>query len=702
MSSCASDPDLRSHIAARLPFAKSMRLRAAISFAALNLATIAPLVAQEVDDIGAAKQAKSGSEMIPQMLADKESSVRFNDVFKRFMAQPFEAELDQVVALEDSILVSGRIPLDGNQYILAEAPVPAQVYNGQGVRPVRPIKKFDAAGRFLISFPRHEKTTLDRLYSRWMVVRKDPTGRKVVSHPRWTTNLSQIATFDMDETRAASIKGTDDFAPATFEATGAIDGNAHTKINILLDQLIRSTPTSLVHEHDGRTYYLDPRKVAELDEKMRQAAALNLRVAAVLLISRTTEKSDTAMRHPDAALGPYAMANVSEMPGVRRYAAVIDFLARRYAKPTENGAGRIAYWIVHNEVDAHRAWTHAGFKPVELYTEIYMKSMRVAYLAIRQHDPLGRVYASFTHHWNSRPQNNHPDNFKPREMLGLMKDLSDRQGDFEWGVAFHPYPANLRVSATWNDSVQDAGFSDDAAYITPRNVEQIDAYMRRRDMLYNDARVRPLIFSEQGIGSNPDLSESSSPELQAAGIAYFWAKSVRLPTLEAIHYHRLVDHPREGRINFGLYTNGGSGQTPGTPKPGLEVWDAAGTDREDAVFAKYLPFTGLAGWADHFANLPTEVTPYHVELHIAVPDVPEQAIVGFSGQNRITPPTGVLNFYNVASDTPQPLTITIGSEQWATPQIAVSGDCRIDVTISPERSLALALPDDGGCTLWPG
>lgn len=88
------------------------------------------------------------------------------------------------------------------------------------------------------------------------------------------------------------------------------------------------------------------------------------------------------------------MPNMTTLESVNCYAAALDFLARRYCR-SDNRYGRISHWIMHNEVDGGLSWTNMGVKPVTIFSDTYIKSMRMCYNIVRQYDEHAEVFASF-------------------------------------------------------------------------------------------------------------------------------------------------------------------------------------------------------------------------------------------------------------------------------------------------------------------
>src|SRR5204862_2329390 len=175
--------------------------------------------------------------------------------------------------------------------------------------------------------------------------------------------------------------------------------------------------------------------------------------------------------HPDAhPSGIYVMPNVDSPQGHQAYAAALEFLARRYTRP-DRQFGRIHHWIMHNEVDAGWEWTNAGEKNALDYLNLYQKSLRTAFLIARQYDPHAKVFISLTHHWNVQGS---PHLYPARKLLELLLDFSRAEGDFDWAIAYHPYPQDLRNPRVWKDT--QVKFTFDTPKITFKNLEVLDAW----------------------------------------------------------------------------------------------------------------------------------------------------------------------------------------------------------------------------------
>jgi hypothetical protein len=163
-----------------------------------------------------------------------------------------------------------------------------------------------------------------------------------------------------------------------------------------------------------------------------------------------------------------------------------------------------------------------------------------------------------------------------RPLLDLFAELAAGEGDFEWGVAYHPYPQDLRNPDTWKDA--DVSMDFETPYITPKNLEVLPAYLTQPRFLYQGKTPRAILFSEQGFNT-PTLGQEDQRR-QVAGLIYTFRKLPQLPTVEAWHLHRYQDMPDgEGGLRLGILDE------HGTRKLGWQAYTAIGTERE-GEFAK--------------------------------------------------------------------------------------------------------------------
>jgi hypothetical protein len=279
---------------------------------------------------------------------------------------------------------------------------------------------------------------------------------------------------------------------------------------------------------------------------------------------------------------------VSHGDGLAAYAAAVDVLAERYSRP-DKPFGRIHHWIVHNEVDAGRTWTNAGAKSIDEYVDLYHKSLRTVQLVVRQYDQRSQALASFTHSWIEPSE---PEGFSAKAMLDRLIAWSRAEGDFDWGLAYHPYPRSLFEPATWRD--EGATFALDTPYITFKNIEVLTAWARQPACQFRGQQTRAIHLTEQGFNSQ-DYSDGALRQ-QAAAMAYAWKKVAALPEIQSVEYHNWIDNRDEGGLRIGLRRFPDDADDPGGKKPIWDVFRALAAPDEERVCAFALPKVGVETW----------------------------------------------------------------------------------------------------------
>ncbi|WP_367619495.1 DUF5722 domain-containing protein [Alistipes communis] len=347
------------------------------------------------------------------------------------------------------------------------------------------------------------------------------------------------------------------------------------------------------HAYCGETYYFDTEKLDALDATLRETAARDITVAAILLVDPAAEARDAELgallQHPDYTRGTYTMPNMTTPKAVRAYAAMIDFLAQRYCRE-DDAYGRIAHWIVHNEVDGGVDWTNMGDdKLVTTYTNAYVKSMRLCASIVRQYDANAEFFASFSHSW-SRASN--PGWYPVRDMVGLLGDFSRAEGDFRWALACHSYPETISDPCTWREP--NATFAMNTPFVTLKNLEVLSKWALTPANLFRGTTRRSVWLSEAGTNS-PTYAEADLRN-QCAGFAYGWKKIAALPGIDGIQWHNWFDHRNEGTLRIGLRRYPDDAEDPGGKKPIWETYRDAGTDREEESFAPFLSVIGIPDW----------------------------------------------------------------------------------------------------------
>lgn len=376
-------------------------------------------------------------------------------------------------------------------------------------------------------------------------------------------------------------------------------GIKHAALNVNISHLVALTngPGTLEWLVDGAPVLLKPSALAGLD---RQVKALSDRGVVISLILLAYEPGDPALKqillHPDYSprapnrLGAF---NTATDAGMRTLRACFEFIAERYTRPGYPH-GRAANFIVGNEVNSHWFWYNLGRAPMEKVADAYLKAVRACHDAVRRYSATGRVYLSLEHHWNIRyPGGDAAEAFAARPFLDYFAGRARERGDFEWHIAFHPYPENLFEPRTWDD--KSATPTHAAPRITFKNLEVLPAYLRRPELQYRGA-PRRIILSEQGFHT-PDGPDGEA--LQAAGYAYAWYRANNIPEVDSFILHRHVDHAAEGGLRLGLWRRNEASKSASEPAAKKKIYDVflrADTPEWQQAFAFALPIVGIERW----------------------------------------------------------------------------------------------------------
>ena len=482
-----------------------------------------------------------------------------------------------LIEIRPEISLAARAAQDDRGFVLEPQP---------GISDQGPV----ATGHFMRRLPRHADS-IDRTTSRWALAEPLPGGRwQLTSRWRYATDLSDASVTQLPRLVPRGIKGMAGVSPE-FPLDELLELGVHNiTVNLAIGHLLDSEPHPgwQPFEHGGRLWHVNEGVMAGWDALTSFAARHGIVVSGILLIPFTDTGFGRVIVHPEAdRAGHYAMPNFTSADGVAAYEAALEVLARRYCV-AGGPHGRISNWIVHNEVGYGWEWTNMGRQPPMLYMDHYLRSLRLVHDVMRRHDPHARVFISLTHHWNN-PADPAWTSYCNRDLLDRLVESSRLEGDFAWGVAYHPYPQNLRRPEAWNDSEATDDF--DTRFITPRNIAVLDRWMHRPEMRDNAGHVRGLLLSEQGFNTPDDSPESQ--RLQAAGFVYMWRQLRGLESIEAFHNHRWLDHPREGGLLLGLRKLPTAGRPYGYKKFAWDIYRALDTAHEadvtrfaDAVIAE--------------------------------------------------------------------------------------------------------------------
>lgn len=322
----------------------------------------------------------------------------------------------------------------------------------------------------------------------------------------------------------------------------------HTIYNIPLSHIMGETtdqtfPT-ITYTYRGRNYVFNGAAVNGYDGLFTYLTEQGMTATAVVL--NDWNEAFPELIHPEArnpeSGAYYYMFNASEAEGTRTLEAVASFLAERYS----NGKHGIVHsWVIANEINQNRVWNYMNTKDVYHYTKEFEKSFRIFYQAVKSHYANARVYFSIDHAWNS----NEGDNgsfFNGRDILEAFNEAALQHGNYDWGIAIHPYPEPLTRVNYWS---QEYDKTRDASHLSIMNLNVLTDMLCEEAYLDRAGEVRSVTITELG------FSSGSGERLQAAAFAYCYHIVEDNPYVDAFLMNRQTDAPEEvmAGMSFGVY-----------------------------------------------------------------------------------------------------------------------------------------------------
>jgi len=376
-------------------------------------------------------------------------------------------------------------------------------------------------------------------------------------------------------------------------ALGIHHAGVNVNLTALLDQ--GKNPASPKAEAGGQTFHFNEGYLKSLDAQIRPLSDKGVLVYLILIAypSKDAARDAVVIHHGARKDYQYSVGafNTATPEGRAFIESVISVLAARWSG-AQPEYGRVWGWIVGNEVNSHWLWYNMGKAAMPAVVSEYEAAFRIAHTAVRRHSTHARLYIPFDHHWGvSMHGISAEEATLGRDFLDAFAAKVRNGGDFDWHVAWHPYPEDLGNPRAWAD--MSITLDDKTPKVTFKNLEVLCRHMERAELRWK-GEPRRVILSEQGFQT---LLTPEGEQLQAAAFAYAWEKCRRLPTVDAFIYHRHVDHAHEGGLRLGLWRNApNSVADPHSKKQIYELFRKAGTPEWDAAAAFALPVAGLKSW----------------------------------------------------------------------------------------------------------
>ena len=388
------------------------------------------------------------------------------------------------------------------------------------------------------------KTAQDRLYSSFILAAFDGSSYHEISHRHYITNPEILAPNQADFPRTTTKKGLN-LDPGMLD--DAFDlGVKYVSTNIAFSMILGQ---GIDYEYDGEIYHFNKAIIEDYDKIISAYSNKGMVVTAILLnnwnpaapdlIYPGTTKSDHAY---------YYMFNAETEKGFKQTRAIASFLAEHY-----NGSnpdyGKVSNWIIGNEINC-QLWNYMGPADVSTYVNAYQKAFRTFYTAIKSTSANDRIYFSLSFNWGSPYEDQSCPNYKGKDIVDYFNSIANREGQIDWGLAYHPYPDPLTEPEFWNDGETGRVTSDiNTPVLNFANLNVLTDYFNREELKAPSGHVRHIILTEQGFSSQSQ-SRGNVSDIQAAAFAYSYYLVDSNPYIDAYLLSRQVDAPVE--VNQGL------------------------------------------------------------------------------------------------------------------------------------------------------
>jgi Family of unknown function (DUF5722) len=302
-------------------------------------------------------------------------------------------------------------------------------------------------------------------------------------------------------------------------------GVKQAALNFNLSQLIapHGDTNSSGWDHEGQRYHFQQGYLEAMDQRIKALSDRGVVVTLIVLIYQSGDlEINRLLIHPHCETNaPNHLGNFNTITdeGRRWLTATLEFCAERWSRPDQQ-FGRVSGYIMGNEVNSHWWWANMGRATMTEFADDYLRTVHLAYEAIRRESSWARIYISLEHHWNIRyPAGDERQSFPARAFLDYFAKQARAGGDFDWNIAFHPYPENLFEPRFWKDKSATTNVLT-TPRITFKNIELLPEYLNRPELLFH-GQPRRVILSEQGFHT-PDGPDGE--KIQAAAYCYAYKK----------------------------------------------------------------------------------------------------------------------------------------------------------------------------------
>ena len=296
------------------------------------------------------------------------------------------------------------------------------------------------------------------------------------------------------------------------------------------------------YTYNGKTYRFSKAILGQYDIIVPKMNKCGISVTLILLNNLT---SDTNLIHPQSLDGTganYYAFNTANAAGTGELEAIASFLGKRYS----GEHGTVDNWIVGNEVNARAEWNYINAAVGETYAaKAYTDAVRIFYNGILSQNANARVYVGIDHEWSRSDGIPAELHYGGKSFLTSVQAAAAAEGNFNYGVATHPYNVPLYNALTWAPAIRNSVTDDqNSVYVTMANIDVLTDFLCQKKNLQTDGQVRSVLCSEVGYTSLPSHSYASDDNVQSAALAFGMLQAMNNQYIDGF-FNREVDDPAE-------------------------------------------------------------------------------------------------------------------------------------------------------------
>ena len=271
-------------------------------------------------------------------------------------------------------------------------------------------------GKISFKIPLVSDEGFSRIACAFVLAEKSGSSYVAITNARYAKNPELLADKQSSSPSPSDIKGLGGSDLFEAELLGA--DRALIEINILSLLKDERTADTVRYDKDGISYFFDKDAVQSLDQSVKQANELGMRVYLRTVYEKLPLEGVTdAISVPD-------IPALNDADEARTLSAFYSMLADRYSGEHGNVSD---YVIGKNANDVPASFGGED----EQYEKLYQSWVRIAHASLVSTDSNARVYLSVSNEWKDAPAGV----IGSKAFLTRFADASKRSGDYGWSVA---------------------------------------------------------------------------------------------------------------------------------------------------------------------------------------------------------------------------------------------------------------------------